>query len=191
MTSIILNIGHLLWSLIVNNFQIPFLWVLGHAGIRGNELADSLSNSISNFLFSGSYVHQYTDFIFLLWSTISSYWNANWVNLPRSNTNKYKTLSSTTSLNPWFQNLHISRNTIARYCGHCIGHNCLLTHAFKLGFKDCASCMFPDCGDKKCDTYHLLLNCSFLNTQRLQLSNLCSSPHITFFDINLLSYFHY
>lgn len=90
----------------------------------------------------------------------------------RSYVMKYKRLSLTTSFKPGFQKLHI----IARYYRLFSGHKCLTAHAFELGLNDCASSLFSDCRNNKCDAYYLLLfNCPYLDLQRQQLSNLCSS----------------
>lgn len=116
------------------------------------------------------------DLILLLRSTISSFWNANWVNLPRSYASKNSLLSSTTSLKSWFQDLHIYRITVVRYCKLRLGHNCSPTYPSKLGLNGWAIVMMSRA------SLDLLVNCPFLNTQ-IQLSNLCSSLNITFLTL--------
>lgn len=129
-----------------------------------NSEKSSLANSTSSFLFSGLHVYPHTNLIPLLRSTIrvrvSSYWNANWVNLPRSYASEWRIPFPYNFLKPshgfgiytLVGTLLLNIIIIIIILRLRLCHNCLPVHAFKLGINDRSSGMFPDCGDNRYDT---------------------------------------
>ncbi|KAL4112254.1 hypothetical protein QTP88_016075 [Uroleucon formosanum] len=98
-----IGIKSILFSLSQLDFNIQFLWVPSHVGIRGNEYADSLAKSSSNFISPSFSPIPWSDFTPLLRHHIFNLWSAYWHNLPANFASKYKSIVPNIINNIWFK----------------------------------------------------------------------------------------
>ncbi|KAL4150005.1 hypothetical protein QTP88_003854 [Uroleucon formosanum] len=92
-----------------------FLWVPSHVGIRGNEYADSLAKSSSNFISPSFSPIPWSDFTPLLRHHIFNLWSAYWHNLPANFASKYKSIVPNIINNIWFKNVLLPRAFIVQF----------------------------------------------------------------------------
>ncbi|KAL4099050.1 hypothetical protein QTP88_023545 [Uroleucon formosanum] len=102
---LIIRIKSILFSLGQLDFNIQFLWVPSHVGIRGNEYADSLAKSSSNFISPSFSPIPWSDFTPLLRHHIFNLWSVYWHNLPANFASKYKSIVPNIINNIWFKNI--------------------------------------------------------------------------------------
>ncbi|KAL4082943.1 hypothetical protein QTP88_029441 [Uroleucon formosanum] len=89
------------------DFNMQFLWVPSHVGFRGNEYANSLAKSSSNFISPSFSLIPWSDFTPLLRHHIFNLWSAYWHNLPANFASKYKSIVPNIINNIWFRNVVI------------------------------------------------------------------------------------
>ncbi|KAL4154606.1 hypothetical protein QTP88_000463 [Uroleucon formosanum] len=89
------------------DFNMQFLWVPSHVGFRGNEYANSLAKSSSNFISPSFSLIPWSDFTPLLRHHIFNLWSAYWHNLPANFASKYKSIVPNIINNIWFRNIVI------------------------------------------------------------------------------------
>ncbi|KAL4154598.1 hypothetical protein QTP88_000455 [Uroleucon formosanum] len=75
---LIIRIKSILFSLGQLDFNMQFLWVPSHVGFRGNEYANSLAKSSSNFISPSLSPIPWSDFTPLLRHHIFNLWSAYW-----------------------------------------------------------------------------------------------------------------
>ncbi|KAL4082940.1 hypothetical protein QTP88_029458 [Uroleucon formosanum] len=76
---LIIRIKSILFSLGQLDFNMQFLWVPSHVGFRGNEYANSLAKSSSNFISPSFSPIPWSDFTPLLRHHIFNLWSAYWL----------------------------------------------------------------------------------------------------------------
>ncbi|KAL4154290.1 hypothetical protein QTP88_002112 [Uroleucon formosanum] len=89
------------------DFNMQFLWVPSHVGFRGNEYANSLAKSSSNFISPSFSPIPWSDFTPLLRHHIFNLWSAYWHNLPANFASKNKSIVPNIINNIWFKNIVI------------------------------------------------------------------------------------
>ncbi|KAL4097378.1 hypothetical protein QTP88_022167 [Uroleucon formosanum] len=112
---LIIHIKSIPFSLGQLDFNIQFLWVPSHVGIRGNEYADSLAKSSSNFISPSFSPIPWSDFTPLLRHHIFNLWSAYWHNLPANFASKYKSIVPNIINNIWFKNVLLPRAFIVQF----------------------------------------------------------------------------
>ncbi|KAF0720751.1 RNase H domain-containing protein [Aphis craccivora] len=92
LSPLVFQIKSYLYSLNQSNRLIQLLWVPGHIGIYGNEMADSPEKSSSNIILPPLATLPWTNFTPLLRRYITCLWANYWNNLPAHFASKYKSI---------------------------------------------------------------------------------------------------
>jgi hypothetical protein len=180
LSPLVFQIKSYLYSLIQSNRLIQLIWIPGHVGIHGNEMADGFAKSTSNTILPPLAKLPWTDFTPLLRCHITCLWSNYWNNLPAHFASKYKSIAPLPSLikKTWFFNLDLPRSTIVRFNRLRVGHSLLPDHAYKLGLNNSPLCTLH-LTESVCDISHLLFDCPSLYTKRLSLFNCLKSSNIS------------
>lgn len=105
-----LRIKSILFGLGQSSYNIQFLRISSHLGIRGNETAVSLTKSSSKFISPSSSLIPWSDFTLLLQRHISTLWSAYWNNLPANIASKFKSIVLNIGTDIWFKNVSLLRS---------------------------------------------------------------------------------
>lgn len=176
---LIIRIKSILFSLGQLDFNMQFLWVPSHVGFRGNEYANSLAKSSSNFISPSFSPIPWSDFTPLLRHHIFNLWSAYWHNLPANFASKYKSIVPNIINNIWFKNVLLPRAFIVQFNRLRIGHYLLPSHAYKLNLNDSPFCTLH-MEEYICDLSQILFDCPSLTIKRQNLVNSLNSLKVSF-----------
>ena len=159
-------------TLIENGTQIKFLWVPGHTGIHGNEVADrkakealslpNITNISTNFHSIKSTIRQH----------IRTYWKRQW----RDDPNRTLLHEVKPDIETWTSSCRSNRLEEKILAKLRIGHTYLThSHIYSQARRPiCNTC------NQTLTVKHLLLYCDDFITQRRVLKNYCTTKHIPF-----------
>ena len=159
-------------TLIENGTQIKFLWVPGHSGIQGNELADrkakealslpNITNIPTNFHSIKSTIRQRT----------RTYWQRQW----RDDPNRTQLHEIKPDIGIWTSSFRSNRLEEKILAKLRIGHTYLThSHIFSQARRPiCNTC------NQALTVKHILLYCDDFATQRRVLKNYCTGKHLPF-----------
>lgn len=182
-----IRIRQLLYELTLSDFIVEFLWVPGHSGIKGNEIADSIAKSTSSFCCPSPTLIPWTDFCPLLKYHIYNLWRNQWNGLAPNYASWYKNISPSIPSHPWFHNLKLNRKIITSFSRLRFGHTLLPSHSYKLSLNDSPLCMFHVHDPMICDISHILFHCPSLVPQRNTLFTLIHSFNVKLDTQSILS----
>jgi ribonuclease HI len=182
---LILNIKASLFHLASQDFIIEFLWVPGHAGVSGNEVADTLATSTKYNTKPHILKIPATDLLNLLKTNIKHAWQNKWSSVDPNFAKWYRSLTPTIPSQPWFLKLPLARSHIVRFSRLRLGHNLLPAHAFHLDLNDSPMCTRHD-EEAICDLTHILVNCPSFHNSRLVLLSLLRKNNIMSVDPQII-----
>lgn len=150
------------------NYDVRFIWVPSHCGIRGNEIADRLANEA---VFDGD-VHPYKNFIHDLANLPKRFIYDSWTKLYLSKSEHkgkyYYQIQPEIPTKPWFTRMNFGKTVTSIIIRMRLGHTCTPAHLAKLGIINTDKC---DCSDSAVgDVNHIFFSCpkydrsSFLET---------------------------
>jgi len=187
LSPLIFQIKHHLHLLNQSKFQVQLIWIPGHVGILGNEMADRLAKETSTNILPSLIRLPWTDFTPLLIRHVSKLWSLHWTNLPADFASKFK---SNIHIIPggkiWFQGLDLSRPYIIRQNRLRVGHSLLPSHSFKLNLNNSPLCTFHDT-ESPCDFIHLIFECPSLGQERAKLKREIEARGTSFDTHSLLN----
>jgi hypothetical protein len=145
---------------------VGLFWVPGHAGVRGNEIADRLERSGSALRFLGpepALGVSRCDIRRKLRCWLSGQHRANWHDLANT-LRQARELISGPCPGTWTKFLSFNRNQSRVVTGLLTGHNTLRRHLHLMGLPDSPLCR--KCGVKEETSAHILCECEALATLR-------------------------
>ena len=167
----IYQIKNIMYKLHDKNIKICFIWIPGHCGILGNEMADSIaksaaanSNVIDNFCFRGDL---YSSFKSDLKSSTDELLNK--ISLVKGSRYFLNIKDKAFKYNPWFKGLRISRNRISLINRIISFHTLTPDHLHDKNILDSPRC---ECGYLEKSVNHIIWHCPINMNSRLKLINI-------------------
>lgn len=163
-SSIISEIKNCLFSCSKKQIDIILVWIPGHSGIRGNEIADSLAKAAISSSLADLKHHsvQTYDLLHLAKSNLSKSWQAYWTESSKTKGGLYASIQPTVPTKPWFFKFKkISKPVISVLCRVRLGHCCSPVFLHKIRIRDNSLC---ECGLDDGSIDHIFLNCRLNNS---------------------------
>jgi hypothetical protein len=155
---LVLNIKASLFELYSQDIIIEFLWVPGHSGISGNEVADLLATSTKYSLIPSVRRIPSSDLLNILQTNYKQAWQDRWSSAAPDFAKWYRSLTPTIPRHPWFVKQPLdSSYIIIRFTRFRLGHNLLPAHAFHLDLNDSPLCT-RHTEETICDFSHILVD---------------------------------
>uniref|UniRef100_A0A6M2DNA1 Putative rna-directed dna polymerase from mobile element jockey-like isoform x2 n=1 Tax=Xenopsylla cheopis TaxID=163159 RepID=A0A6M2DNA1_XENCH len=160
--------------------QIHIVWIRGHEGIVGNDIADELAKQASESQSSTMKIP-----IMDLKSVIKikglEQWQRIYEHISKKKGRVFSYCKPKVSLNTWFHNLKLDRKTITMGNRIRFNHTFLRSHLYRIGILDDPRCV---CGSKEETADHLLWECTIYDKHRKVLYEGLQNEKIIF-PINL------
>lgn len=138
--------------------EIVLIWIPGHAGIVGNESADSCAKNAAQ---TGSLDHPETyshDICTILRPIMYEAWTKKWVVSKTLKGKFYGDIQPTIPNKPWFSKFQLAdKVTTSTICRLRLNHVCTPVFLAKLRIRDNSIC---ECGLGEGDADHIFFNCS-------------------------------
>lgn len=165
---LILNIKASLFKLYSQDVIIEFLWVPGHSGISGNEVADILATSTKYSVNPPVRKIPSSDIFNILQNNYKQAWQDRWSSVAPDFAKWYRSITPTIPRHPWFVKQPLDRSHIVRFARLRLGHNLLPAHAFHLDLNNSLLCT-RHAEETICDFSHILADCPSLSNSRSKL----------------------
>lgn len=143
------------------NRRVDFIWIKGHSGLHGNELADAAAR---NAIEEGQLVNGIarSDLYAVVKKSCFSKWDNNFKEYAANTCNHYSSIYPSCSKHPAVFRLQLPRRLVVSYLRFLFGHGSFNKHLYKLKLSETPHC---HCDNQSIDDLnHRLFNCS-LNTQ--------------------------
>ena len=142
--------------------MVQFLWIPGHIGITGNEIADRLAKDTIKINNSPVCKIPFTDIIPHSRKIIWKAWNNKWADPNNKVSLWHKKISPIILKRHGFK---ILRSQIISFSRLRTGHNLLPLHAFRLSLNSSPLCTWHSY-EADCDARHILFECPAFVAER-------------------------
>ena len=146
--------------------KVSIVWVPGHSGVRGNEIADDLArrgagsrelNPKATYRTTSSFAH---DLDQLIWAKVTTDWT------DRADCRVTRQLWQTPNLNKSRKLIELDRGKLRRAVALLTGHCLLGSHSHKMGLADTSEC--KRCSLEEDTIEHFLCECPAIKQKRLK-----------------------
>jgi len=166
---------------------ITLIWIPGHVGIVGNDIADSLAKQgASNPIITLINHIPLSDIFSILKEKTRNVWAEHWHTASQSKGAYYASIQGDIPSKPWFQQYpHFSKKEVSTLIRMRIGHCSVPSHLFKIHVLDSPDC--SHCGLEVGTLDHIFFGCPSLNKYPLFYQSLCKIASPPFNISSLLS----
>lgn len=170
-TQYILKIKTILFDCHQQGLRIALVWIPGHAGIKGNEIADACAKQAT---VNGSLSHSglYTNDVTLIAKkNLFSNWSDHWKKSSITKGSHYANIQPDIPPIPWFFKYRSANKRVTSVvCRLRLGHVCTPVFLAKIRVKDSSLC---ECGLDEGTTEHIFFNCPKNNPSLYSLLPQC------------------
>lgn len=156
-SALILKIKEKLFNCHIKGLEVIIIWIPGHSGISGNELADRWARSAAE---SGPVVHSINysrDIVLNAKHDLLNSWNERWNVKDLHKARQYRSIQPTIPQKPWFfKHMKACKWVTSTICRLRLGHSCTPVHLAKIKVRDHSLC---ECGLDEGTLDHVFFSC--------------------------------